>query len=154
MKHFRTWSLLFRVLCACVVGVRTCPLSWRMGKDHAESCLQGPQMIPINVSSCKWVLWLYKPQILLSHLGVTCLPRRCQSCVTCYTALVSVNCTSQVRQGWQGYYNIWCDVAFYYHHLTLSSFPKLWEWERCYMVHMTGLYFRVWRKKYIHALYL
>lgn len=95
--------------------------------------------------------WPPKPQILLSHLGVTCLPR-CQRSVTCYTALVSVNCTSQVRQGWQGYYNIWCDVTFYYRHLTLSSFPKLWDRERCYMVHMAGLYFRLWRKDiYTHC---
>lgn len=40
-----------------------------------------------------------KLQILLSHLVVTCLPRRCQRSITCYTALVSVNYTSQVRQG-------------------------------------------------------
>lgn len=42
MKRFRTWSLLFRVLCACVVGGWTCPWSWHMGRDHTESCLQGP----------------------------------------------------------------------------------------------------------------
>lgn len=66
-----------------------------------------------------------KLQVLLSHLEVTCLPGRCQRNVTCYTALVSVNYTSQVRQGWQDYYNIWCDAAFYYHHLILSSFSKL-----------------------------
>jgi hypothetical protein len=39
-------------------------------------------------------------------------------------ALVSVNYTSQVRRGWQDYYNIWCDVASCYHHLALSSFPS------------------------------
>lgn len=94
-----------------------------------------------------------KLQILLNHLGVTGLPRRCQRSITCYTALVSVNYTSRVRQGWRDYYNIWCDVAFYYHPLALSPFPKLWEWERCYMIHMTGLYLRD-RRKDKHALYL
>ena len=135
----------------CVLGGWTGPVNWRLikihvGRDHVEPCgLQGPQRIPISVFS--WdehsglVNW-----ILLSHLGVTCLPRRCRRSVACCAALASVNYTSQVRRGWQDYYNIWCDVAFYYHHLTFSSFPKLWERERCYMVHMTGLYLRVWRK--------
>lgn len=39
-------------------------------------------------------------------------------------AVVSVNSTSQVRRGWQDYYNIWCDVVSCYHHLALSSFPS------------------------------
>ena len=43
----------------CVVGGWTCPVNWRLVKrhvrrDHAESCgLQGPQMVPISVFSCK-----------------------------------------------------------------------------------------------------
>lgn len=141
----------------CVLGGWTGPVSWRLmkthvGRDHLEPCgLQGPQRIPISVFSWDEHSGLVNC-ILLSHLGVTCLPRRCWSSVACCAALVSVNYTSQVRQGWQDYYNIWCDVAFYYHHLTFSSFPKLWERERCYMVHMTGLYLRVWRKdSYMHC---
>lgn len=103
-----------------------------LGKDHTGPWRrQGPQIMPISVCSYQGVRWPSKPQILLSHLGVTCLPRRCQRSVTCYTALVTVNCTSQVRQGWQGYYNIWCDVAFCFHHLTRSSFPKLWDRGKC-----------------------
>lgn len=158
MKHFRIQSLfterpLYGWCWGLDLSVNWHLVKGHMGKDHAEAwCLQGPQMSPISVFSCKRMLCPSKLQILLSHLGVTCLPRRCQRSVTCYTALVSVTYTSQVRQGWQGYYNIWCDVAFYYHHLTLSSFSKLWEWERCYMVHMTGLYLKVWRKDiYMHC---
>lgn len=157
MKHCRAQRLLLQVLCTAVLGGWTGPVNWRLmktrvGRDHVEACgLQGPQRMPISVFS--WdehsglVNW-----ILLSHLGATCLPRRCRRSVACCAALVSVNYTSQVRQGWQDDYNIWCDVAFYYHHLTFSSFPKLWERERCYMVHMTGLYLHVWRKdSYMHC---
>lgn len=133
MTHFRIWSLLFRSFVCVLSGVGLAlgaGVWWigHLGKDHTEPwCLQGHRMILFSVFNCKRVLWPYLPQILLSHFRVTCLPRRCQRSVTCYTALVSVNCTSQVRQGWQGYYNIWCDVAFCYHHLTFSSFSKLRE---------------------------
>lgn len=81
-------------------------------------CLQKSLKDPIVFSVTKGEFWSSALQILLSHLGVACLPRRCQRSVSCYTALVSVIYTSQVRQSWQDYYNIWCDVAFYYHHLT------------------------------------
>lgn len=149
MKCFSIWSVLFRSFVCVLSGVGLvlgAGVWWmgHMGKDHTEPrCLQGHKMTPFSVFNCIWAFWPYLPQILLSHSRVTCLPRRCQRSVTCYTALVSVNCTSQVRQGWQDYYNIWCDVAFYYHHLTLSSFSKLLEQERCYMVHMTGRYFKL-----------
>lgn len=149
-KHFRTWTLFIEgPLYVCGGLDLPCELAFGEGAHGEKLCRTTVSAgSPCNSSQCflLWVLWPSKLQILLSHLGVTCLPRRCQRSVTCYTALVSVNYTSQVRWGWQDYYNIWCDVAFCYHHLTLSSFPKLWEWKRCYVVHMTGLYLRVWRK--------
>lgn len=156
MKHCRAQRLLLQVLCTAVLGGWTAlwtDVWWRRmwGETTWEACgLQGPQRMPISVFS--WdehsglVNW-----ILLSHLGVTCLPRRCQRSVACCAALVSVNYTSQVRQA--GRTIIIFGVMLLSIITILPSLPQAVRTERCYMVHKwLGCICVVWRKdSYMHC---